>query len=217
MRIFKKYKHGFLCLIYAIFYMVCFSLLEKRTDVTFHMVPAPFNHSIPFCAFFIVPYLFWFVYMLMAVLGFIFLNPHKDEYYQMIFNLGTGMTLFLFISYFFPNALNIRPTDLTGEDIFTDIVLLLYRHDTPTNVFPSIHVFNSLAVHTAISNSDTLKDKWLKWASLTLTVSIIASTLFLKQHSVVDAGAGILLAVITYFLFYRSPIAKKLQEHFRCS
>ncbi len=210
MRLAKKFRHGFLCLGYGIIYYLFFCLLEKRTNVTFHLIPAPFNDLIPFCKYFIIPYLFWFVYMLMATLSFIFLNPNKHEFYQLFFNLVTGMTLFLLISYLYPNMLNIRPTNLTGDDLFSDLVLLLYRHDTPTNVLPSIHVFNSIAVHTAISQSEMVKDKWLKYASLFLTIAIITSTLFLKQHSLIDAVAGILLAFVTYLIFYKSPLEKHI-------
>ncbi|MGI6007789.1 MAG: phosphatase PAP2 family protein [Ruminococcus sp.] len=211
MRILRKYKHGFITLIYAIFYMICFYALEQRSDVKFHIIETPLDKRIPFCEYFIVPYIFWFVYMFIAILFFIFINPNKREYYQMVLSLGTGMTLFLLISYFYPNGLDIRPKHLVHGNITTDVVILLYHHDSPTNVFPSIHVFNSLAVHTAISKSRMLdQDPWIKWASLILTLAIIASTLFLKQHSILDVIGGAVLALITYFIFYKSRLVSRL-------
>ena len=139
MRLLQKYRHGFIALIYAIFYTRCFYALEHRTDVTFHLIHTPLDQMIPFCEYFIVPYIFWFVYMFIAILFFIFINPSRLEYYQMVLSLGTGMTLFLLISYLYPNMVDIRPDHLVHGNLFTDVVILLYHHDTPTNVFPSIH------------------------------------------------------------------------------
>lgn len=207
MRILKKYKHGLIILIYAVIYMSIFAYLESRTDIVFHIIQTPFDKYIPFCEYFIIPYIFWFVYMLIAVLFFIFVNPDKKEYYQMVFSLGTGMTLFLMVSYIYPNGLDLRPAEMVRDNIFTDTVQLLYRHDSPTNVLPSIHVYNSLAIHIAFAKSKMLeRDRWLIGASFMLTCLIILSTVFLKQHSLIDVFAGIGLAVISYFVFYRSRL-----------
>ncbi len=54
------------------------------------------------------------------------------------------------------------------------------------------------------------QDRWLKWASLILTLAIIASTLFLKQHSLIDVITGIILCMITYFIFYKSSLVSRL-------
>ncbi len=211
LRLIRKYKHGFTILIFGIIYMFCFALLEDRSVENLHIISAPLNDVIPFCEYFVVPYVFWFVYMFVAILFFIFINPDKREYYQMFFSLASGMTLFLIVSYVYPNGLNIRPVEFANDNIFTDVVQLLYRHDTPTNVLPSIHVFNSLCIHLALANSKMLRqDRWLKWASLILTLAIIASTLFLKQHSLIDVITGIILCMITYFIFYKSSLVSRL-------
>ena len=65
------------------------------------------------------------------------------EYYQLMITLGIGMTLFLVISLVFPNGQDLRPV-LSGNSIFIQAVQFIYHTDTPTNVLPSIHVFNSL-------------------------------------------------------------------------
>lgn len=66
--------------------------------------------------------------------------------------LGVGMTLFLIISFVYPNGQNLRP-ELTGEGPFIQAVQLLYQTDTPTNIFPSIHVFNAVACCVALLNN----------------------------------------------------------------
>ena len=75
--------------------------------------------------------------------------------------------------------------------------------DTPTNLFPSIHVYNSIGVHFSIMHSSRLKEKkWVRRGSFALMVSIVASTVFLKQHSVFDVITGCSMAVVMYTLVY---------------
>jgi membrane-associated phospholipid phosphatase len=79
----------------------------------------------------------------------------------------------------------------------------IYRMDTATNVFPSIHVFNSVGALIAINKSEKLHPiKWLQGFVLVLTVLICLSTVFLKQHSVLDVIGGLGLNIIMYFIVY---------------
>ena len=115
----------------------------------------------------------------------------------------TGMTIFLIVSYVYPNAQHLRPAEFPRNNLFTSIVKWLYKTDTPTNILPSIHVFNSLAVHMSLTNCEALRNrKGIRIASLTLTTLIIMSTMLLKQHSVIDVCMGATLALFGYLVFY---------------
>ena len=96
---FKKYRHGLVLSIYGIVYILAFRYLETRPIHGYHIVHTVFDDMIPFCEYFIIPYLLWFPYMLLAVIYFVFFNKNKHEYYQLAFNLMTGMTMFLIVSY----------------------------------------------------------------------------------------------------------------------
>ena len=199
----KKYKHGLIILAYAIVYLTLFRYLEQKPVRGFHVIDTVFDSHIPFCEYFIVPYLLWFPYQVVTVLYFIFINKNKKEYYQLILNLMMGMTIFLIVSYIYPNVLHLRPSEFPRENVFTDMVRWLYRTDTPTNVLPSIHVFNSLAVHMSLTNCEALREhKGVRYGSLVLTLLIILSTMFLKQHSVIDVCCGATLALFGYLFFY---------------
>lgn len=54
------------------------------------------------------------------------------------------MTIFIVVSVIYPNGLDIRPKQLGHSNIALILVDLLYKIDTPTNVLPSIHIFNLL-------------------------------------------------------------------------
>ena len=173
------------------------------------MVHTVFDDIIPFCEYFIVPYLLWFPYMFLTIVYFIFFNKNKREYYQLSFNLMMGMTVFLVISYIYPNIQHLRPLEFENHNIFTAAVGMLYKTDTPTNILPSIHVFNSLAIHLAVSQCESLKDRTgVQISSGFLTALIILSTMFLKQHSVIDVCMGITLALFGYLLFYPARSAE---------
>ena len=186
----QKYKHAWVFL-YGLIYMPWFAYLEQHITKNFHVIYAPIDDKIPFVEFFIIPYYLWFPFVAVSVIYFFFKD--KEEFYKIMKFLIIGMTLFLVFSTIYPNGQTLRPTVFERDNIFVDLVRQLYKIDTPTNIFPSIHVYNSLAVFFAVRNSKHLKEKkWIQFGTCLLTVSIILSTLFLKQHSILDAvGAGI--------------------------
>ena len=158
---------------------------------------------IPFCEFFVIPYYLWFIYMAAGII-FIAFTDGKLCWRLGIF-LITGMTVFLFISTVYPNGQLLRPDTFARDNIFVHIVQRLYASDTPTNLFPSIHVYNSLAIYFGLSHSQKLQNKkWIKNAALVLTVCIILSTMFLKQHSVFDVLTAFALAAFMYSVCYGS-------------
>ena len=200
---YRKYKHGLLIAIYSVIYVVLFHLLEMREVRGYHVIYSELDNLIPFCEYFIVPYLLWFPYLLLSVLWFIFFNPDKKEYYRLTFNLILGMTIFLVVSWLYPNIQHLRPEILPRENIFADAVRALYATDTPTNILPSIHVFNSLAIHMSLTNCAAMRNhRGIRRGSLILTILIILSTMFLKQHSVIDVCLGSTMALFGYLLFY---------------
>ncbi|HIX64489.1 MAG TPA: phosphatase PAP2 family protein, partial [Candidatus Mediterraneibacter colneyensis] len=89
------------------------------------------------------------------------------------------------------------------DNIFVDMVRMLYRADTCTNVFPSLHVFNSLSACIAIYKSERLKKhRWICFSAYVLALLIILATVFLKQHSVIDVCGASLMAYVLYQLVY---------------
>ena len=102
---------------------------------------------------------------------------------------------------------------LGRENIFTKALEGLYAGDTSTNVCPSIHTLNSVGACLAVFHSKALKNKkWIRYGSLILTVSICLSTVFLKQHSIIDVYCALALSVVLYFISYR-PKFERIPEH----
>lgn len=191
-----KYKHA-IFILYLPFYMTWFVALEQRNHVKFTDIHCIVDDWIPFCEIFIIPYLLWFLYVAVSLVYLFFQFDHLEHFYRTMLTLILGMTTFLIICTVFPNAQSMRPTTFTRDNIFTHIIAVLYSTDTSTNVFPSIHVYNSIAIHAGLANVLLAKQKkgWY-YASLVLCIAICLSTVFLKQHSVLDGIAAVVLFLI---------------------
>ena len=206
----KRYASYLIVPAYMVIYMLSFNHLESTVTYGYHVIHCGLDSMIPFCEYFIVPYLLWFFYIGITVLWFMFKNNDKKEYYQLVLNLGIGMTLFLLISWLYPNGHNLRPEMFERSNIFVDMVKCLYRIDTPTNILPSIHVYNSVAAYMAIRQSKALSNRPLiQKGAFLLTCSIVMATMFLKQHTVIDVVSAIVLNLIAYLIIYR-PASERM-------
>ena len=193
----KKYWLAIPLILYAMIYFSWFGYLEDTVTKHYRVIHHPLDDVIPFCEVFIIPYLLWFAYVV-AVIVLLFFTDKKNYIKCCIF-MAVGMTLFLIISTVFPNGHHLRPQVMPRDNIFTHMIAELYRTDTSTNIFPSIHVYNSIAAHLGIAKCEALrKYRALRFGSLILSISIILSTVLIKQHSVLDLFGAVLLAFIVY-------------------
>lgn len=151
-----------------------------------------------------------------AIAGIYFFFQEKESFCKLMYFGMIGMTIFIIVSYVYPNGLELRPDTFTRDNIFIQLTRKIYSMDTPTNVLPSIHVFNSMAVYFAVKNSPYLKEKKvIRGAAFLMTTSIILSTMFLKQHSVVDVLTALILSYVSYDIIYneRTEKIKKDQKN----
>ena len=197
---FRRYSHMWV-LSYGIIYLTWFCYLERTVTRNYHVMHVALDDYIPFNEYFIVPYMMWFLYVAATVLYFLFTN--KEDYYRICLFLFSGMTISLIICTFFHNGTDFRPALDPDKNVFTAAVAALYRTDTPTNVFPSIHVYNSIGTHIAIMKSEALrKHRMVRIGSGILMTAICLSTVFLKQHSVIDGVGSMVMAYVIYWVVY---------------
>lgn len=202
---YTKYKHGIPVILYAIFYLTWFVYLEKTVTKGYQVIYMKIDDYIPFCEAFVIPYFLWFLYIVVTVL-FLFFKD-KTEYYKAFTFLATGMTVFLVVSTLWPNGHHLRPLEMPRDNFLTAWVSTLYGTDTATNLWPSIHVYNSIGAHIAIMKCKKLTNyKWVRIGSGILAVSIVLSTMFIKQHSVFDVLTAFIMAAIMYVVVYKLDI-----------
>ena len=182
---------------YLVFYLSVFHWLEVNITVPEVWVHCHLDDLIPFCKYAVIPYLAWFIWIPFTLFYLLWKAPRAD-FWRLCLPLFAGMTIALAVYVILPNGLDLRPYRVYGSDIFARIVRQLYSTDTATNVCPSIHVFNSVTLMMAYYRSRIFEEhcrRWMRPASAVLCLSIIASTVLLKQHSCIDVVMGILLAM----------------------
>lgn len=208
----KKYKHAWI-LSYAFIYLPWFLYLEKTVTRDYYVLHTRLDDMIPFNEYFIIPYLLWFAYVAGTILFFFFTN--KQDYYRLCAYLFTGMTISLLICTIFPNGTDLRTLVDPDKNFCSKLVFYLHTADTSTNIFPSIHVFNSIGVHIAVMHSESLRKKRrVCSASFILMIAICMATVMLKQHSVVDVAGSLVMAYLLYPFVYspayqRQKVARK--------
>lgn len=188
-----------LFLILTTFYFVSQQYAGPR-----HMIHAPLDDKIPFLPGFIVPYCVWFVYIPALMLYMCFTDPRRFR--RQVLTLFSGAYFCGLIFLLYPSAIDFRPTP-QGRDLFSALCRLIYASDRPVNVFPSLHCYEALAIHLSTFHGDFgRRHPVLRAGSLVLVIAICLSTVFVKQHSVLDLIAGVCLALVVHFLvclFYR--------------
>lgn len=204
-KIYPKLRQALPAVCYLVFYLTWFFLIENMHGREYTIIHMKADDKIPFCEFFIIPYILWFFYIAWILIYLLF-NNIKDFHKSCAF-LFTGMTVFLIVSTLFPNMHFLRPAVMPRDNIFTELVSILYRIDTATNLWPSIHVYNSLGVLFAVTHNTKLgSKKTVKYGCFLLTVLIILSTLFLKQHSLFDVMTAFIMAAVVYVITYRTEV-----------
>ncbi len=150
----------------------------------------PSDRRIPFIPAFVIPYfgLFPFVFVSWLLL---FKTSLEEPY---LLSLTMAMYSAAFFWYFFPGK-TYRP-DVPGNGMPDKLTRLLYKGGPHANAFPSAHVFAS------VISSLYLSMAFPGFSALAWFVgSVIAlSTLFTKQHHVLDFAGGIAWAAASVLL-----------------
>ncbi|MBL8988151.1 MAG: phosphatase PAP2 family protein [Gemmatimonadetes bacterium] len=121
--------------------------------------------------------------------------------------LSIWITAYLFFFLIYPTAAP-RPDRVSGAGFGLWGLRALYSADPPYNCFPSLHVAHSFVSALACSRVH----RRLGTVALLAAVLVALSTLFTKQHYVVDVVAGVALALAAYGLFLRQASPDQVPE-----
>ena len=203
----KQFSHLFL-LIFWIFYGFGFEFVETLS-LNYTAIYHPLDDVIPFCEYFVIPYYFWFAYIVLAIIHTgLFDVPAFKRYMWFIITTYTFTLVFYLI---FPNMQELRPIEFQNNNIFTKIVEATYSIDTNTNVFPSLHVIGGVGSMFAFLETKPFNTLGWRIANIVCTILICLSTVFLKQHSVLDILGGLVVCTIAYPIIYKN---KKLRTDY---
>lgn len=167
---------------------------------------------IPFSPYFVVSYVMWYFYIAVILLYFL-INNHK-KYYEMLITLNIGVYICFVIYFLYPTTV-IRP-EVSESNAFESLVKYVYGRDNPYNCFPSIHSLGATLFAVYVNREDSIK-KYIKLISSTIAISIVFSTLFIKQHYFYDAVSAITLAYILYYAFNFDEVKHIVNTRFKVS
>ena len=197
----EQYKHLKLLLYWPV-YGLLFLFVERFYQVDFYYpMYCPLDDLIPFCEWFLIPYLFWFVYLVgMHLFALLYdVDAFKLMMKYIILTYSAAIIIYLI----WPTCQQLRPASFERDNILTRFIAAFYQFDTNTNVCPSIHVIGSLAVMEAALWSKVIRSKGIKTAFVIVAILICISTVFMKQHSVLDILAALPICLTGHILYFR--------------
>jgi membrane-associated phospholipid phosphatase len=181
--------------------LLAFFLTERcGADADYFVSYTPLDDKIPFIPAFVLPYFLWFPSLFGTGLYLMFKAP--DGFRRYMWFLGIGFLSAILFCAVFPNGQNLRPARFETGTVFTRLVAFIYSVDTNTNVLPSMHILGIMAVVSAFFDVPALRRPRFLAAILTDAVLIALSTVFIKQHSVLDIYAGLGFGAAVYVLVY---------------
>ncbi|MBO5252581.1 MAG: phosphatidic acid phosphatase [Clostridia bacterium] len=161
---------------------------------------------IPFCEWFVIPYVFWYVLIVISLGYFLLYRVGRFKELQTYIIITQVLAMICYIA--FPSRQDLRPTEFLNENFLTQIVNLLYTFDTNTGVCPSLHVAYSIGIASVWTKEKSAHPLWRAFVVFAV-IMICLSTMFIKQHSAVDFFAAIPVCLIAEGFVYRDRYFKK--------
>lgn len=180
-------------------------LNTNPTDATNIMTTV--DYSIPFIPQFIVPYISWYFFIFYYLVYFY--QKDRKIYYESLIAINFGM-IFCYLFYFFFQTTVSRPI-LIANELFTNLVRFIYTNDQPYNSFPSIHVLTTFVIMYGIYKSE-INSFLNRYFVYVFGFLIIVSTVFVKQHSILDGFGSIVLVLFTFTVVRKLALAEFLMD-----
>lgn len=189
--------HGFFSVIFCFVFnsVLYFGIQILMKGARHYDLTSGLDRAIPFVPEWSIIYLgcfaFWGANYILAA------RQKKETWFQ----FATADYLSRIVCAFFFIVLpttNVRP-EVVGDGIPQTLMRFVYQMDEAANLFPSIHCLVSWFCVIAIRGRDEIP-KWYRAFSYVMAFLVFASTLFTKQHYIIDVIAGVILAEVCYYI-----------------
>ncbi len=178
----------FLLLFFFILAKSLYIPLNKRKSKYYWKIK--FDDYIPFIPIFIIPYVGYYFYIITSIV-LLWNSKYINNFFitYIITSILAGIFWFLI-----PNGVK-RPM-INKKGIFSKITAYIHNYDDDTNGFPSAHVYATLICSYYLS---ILLPQYsiIIWS---INFFICVSTVFIKQHYVLDILGGIIFFWISIIM-----------------
>lgn len=180
----------------SFYYLDWRNALLWKSGVKFYILDTKLDLLIPFVPGFVWIYVLYYIFCFTPI---IVIN-NMDTFRRIALGyLLEGMISFI-VFLFYPTRM-IRP-DIIGNSLSDKLLTIVYNTDPGFNVFPSLHVANSLFVALIFYRYN----KKIGLVFLTIALLISVSIFFVKQHYLVDFIGGAIEAVGVYLIVFRGHV-----------
>ena len=207
-----EFSHVWLLLFWPAFGLL-FSYVERFYPAAHYIeMHCALDDLIPFNEWFLIPYLFWFVYLIGTLVYTFFFDV--PAFKKMMRFIICTYTITMVIYLLFPTCQELRPEVFPRDNVLTRFIGRFYSFDTNTNVCPSIHVLGSVAAMLGLLDCRRLQRPRFKLFAVIAALLICVSTVFMKQHSVLDVIAAVPLCLLGHYLcYYRAEVPSTAAAH----
>ena len=198
-----QYRHFWLLLFWPVYYLRYF-LVEaiNSSGSACHVMHCALDDLIPLCEYFLIPYGLWMVFLLATTVFTMIYDVDTFRKYMKFLIISITVSTSVFILY--PTCQNLRPESFERNNLFTWILGIVYAADTKTNVCPSEHVIGAMAMLAAAFHSPFLGGKpWKKLTAVITMLLVSLSTVFLKQHSLLDVLYALPLCFAAWLIAFK--------------
>ena len=186
--------------LYFVVFIIAFFVIEANTPTEGYWVTdTAIDAYIPFVPFFAIFYVMW--YPMFVAVGVPTMIKDGDAFKRWMYYNMIVLTTTLIFDVLVPNGQHLRPQNMEINSLGTWIMSLIWAADTPTNVFPSMHVLGCIGDVAGVFDSDIFKGKW-RWIITVLAVLCAVSTVLVKQHAWIDTLGAFAFAIPAFLLVY---------------
>ena len=189
-RLIPRYARKPLVLV-ILFNFLCYyipkALESHRSDL--HLISTRLDDALPRIPAFILIYVLAYVQWVVAYI--VITRDSRERCCRFVSGELTSKIIAMIILLAYPTTFVRPPVEVTS--FTTWVTSLIYKSDTPTNLFPSMHC---VASWFCFRGSLGLKKmpKWYAWAQGFFSLLVFASVLLVKQHVWPDILGGIAVA-----------------------
>lgn len=188
---------------YFILYFLTENLIPAENCTPVHMW---LDDVIPFCEWFLIPYVFWYVLIVISLGYFLLYNVDSFKRLQTFIIITQVVAMAIYI--IFPNRQDLRPEVFLRDNFLTQCIGLLYSVDTNTGVCPSLHVAYSIGIASVWLKQKDVSKPWRAFVVVAV-ILICLSTMFIKQHSALDFFVALPVCLLAEGIVYRDRYFEK--------
>lgn len=165
-----------------------------------------------------IPYISGFIYLYVSWFILIFLIPYMISRYdkESFFKHMTALALSLFITLIIYIAFpTIMERYVITTDTFNDrIVRAVYAKGSVLCCAPSLHILLATLFVFPVFRNDAIPDLF-KIFTYTMSLGITLSTVFVKQHVLIDIPASMIVNILSWIVVGRFGLQRYLKEIYR--